>query len=101
MSPRGPGASPRTPGVFMKQRWGIAGAVLLALSACALPTAGGPVPDPQGYATTDAPIPFAVTRLLPRGVNTQDVRVADNCYGYAFQGQIFPVLIPRGTQYCL
>ncbi|CTQ48773.1 hypothetical protein [Jannaschia donghaensis] len=71
------------------------------ITACALPTANGPVPDPQTYAVTEAPIPFAVTRLLPRGVNTQDVRVADNCYGYEYQGQVFPVLIPRGTQYCL
>ncbi|SFI57768.1 hypothetical protein [Jannaschia pohangensis] len=75
-------------------------ALPLALAAC-LPTADGPVSDPQTYVVTDAPIPFAVTRLLPRGITAQDVRVADNCYGYQYQGQIYPVLIPRGTQYCL
>ncbi|SDZ23260.1 hypothetical protein SAMN05444004_10855 [Jannaschia faecimaris] len=74
---------------------------LVALAGCALPTAQAPVPDPQTYATTDAPIPFAVSRLLPRGVTAQDVRVADNCYGYEYLGQVYPVLIPRGTQYCL
>jgi hypothetical protein len=73
----------------------------LALSACTLPTAGGPVPDPQAYAITEAPVPFAVQRLLPRSVTVRDVRVADNCYGYVYRGQIYPVLIPRGTQYCL
>ncbi|CTQ32092.1 hypothetical protein [Jannaschia rubra] len=75
--------------------------ILPLLAACALPTANGPVPDPQAYAITDAPIPFAVGRLLPRGITERDVRVAENCYGYAYQGQIYPVLIPRGTQYCL
>ncbi|WP_179381461.1 hypothetical protein [Jannaschia marina] len=82
----------------------IAGALALGLAVlagCTVPVPGGPVPDPQTYSTTDAPIPFAVTRLLPRGVTAQDVRVADNCYGYVFEGQIYPVLIPRGTQYCL
>tara|TARA_R110000850_G_scaffold2316_7_gene11415 strand:+ start:183 stop:425 length:243 start_codon:yes stop_codon:yes gene_type:complete len=74
---------------------------LFVLSACALPTANGPVPDPQAYGVSTAPVPFAVNRLLPRGVTVQDVRVADNCYGYQYQGQIYPVLIPRGTQYCL
>ncbi len=75
--------------------------VPLALAACGLPTAQGPVSDPQAYTVTDAPVPFAVGRLLPRSVTARDVRVADNCYGYAYQGRIYPVLIPRGTQYCL
>ena len=74
----------------------------LLLAACSIaPKASGPVPDPQAYIQTDAPVPFAVSRLLPRGVGAQNVRVADNCYGYEYQGQIYPVLIPRGTQYCL
>ena len=73
----------------------------LALSACAAPTVGTPVADPQAYVVTDAPVPFAVSTLLPRGVFARDVRVADNCYGYAWQGQVYPVLLPRGTQYCL
>ncbi len=74
--------------------------LLLVLVAC-VPAADGPVPDPETYSVSNAPVPFAVTRLLPRGVTAADVRVADNCYGYEFQGAIFPVLIPRGTQYCL
>ncbi len=74
--------------------------VALALSACA-PSPSGPVPDPQDYAITEAPVPFAVRQLLPRGVVDRDVRVADNCYGYVFQGRIYPVLNPRGTQYCI
>lgn len=73
----------------------------LALAACTVPTPNGPVPDPQAYVALDAPVPFAVKALLPRGVVEADVRVADNCYGYAYRGQIYPVLIPRGTQYCL
>ena len=73
----------------------------LALAACSVPPPSAPVTDPQSYRVSDAPIPFAVTRLLPRGVYTQDVRVADNCYGYAYRNTIYPVLIPRGTQYCL
>jgi hypothetical protein len=73
---------------------------LLALAAC-VPAATAPVADPQDYVITDAPIPFAVTRLLPRGITERDVRVADNCYGYVYQGAIYPVLIPRGTQYCI
>lgn len=72
----------------------------LALAGC-VPAANAPVGDPQTYASTDAPIPFAVQRLLPRGVTAADVRVADNCYGYVYQGAIYPVLIPRGTQYCI
>ncbi|WGH77888.1 hypothetical protein [Jannaschia ovalis] len=72
----------------------------LPLLAC-VPAASGPVPDPQDYRVSDAPVPFAVQRLLPRGVGVADVRVADNCYGYAYQGVIYPVLIPRGTQYCI
>ncbi|MFO6465392.1 hypothetical protein ACK8OR_13435 [Jannaschia sp. KMU-145] len=78
----------------------LAALALVTLAAC-LPTAQTPVPDPQTYGPTSAPVPFAVSRLLPRGVTAQDVRVADNCYGYAYQGLIYPVLIPRGTQYCL
>lgn len=72
----------------------------LLLAAC-VPRAGGPVADPLAYRVTDAPIPFAVSRLLPRGITARDVRVADNCYGYDYLGQVYPVLIPRGTQYCL
>ncbi|MGB3408232.1 MAG: hypothetical protein WBA67_12140 [Jannaschia sp.] len=70
------------------------------LAAC-LPTAQAPVENPTRYVPTDAPVPFAVSRLLPRGVTQQDVRVWDNCYAYAYNGAIYPVLIPRGTQYCL
>lgn len=72
----------------------------LLLAAC-VPRASAPVTVPTAYVVTDAPIPFAVTRLLPRGVTVRDVRVNENCYGYAYQGRIYPVLIPRGTQYCL
>ncbi|CUH39717.1 hypothetical protein JSE7799_02445 [Jannaschia seosinensis] len=75
-------------------------AAALLLTAC-LPTSDAPVPDPQAYARIDAPVPFAVRRLLPQGITEADVRVADNCYAYAYDGQIWPVLIPRGTQYCL
>ena len=63
--------------------------------------AARPVPDPQAYVASGAPVPNAVRLLLPRGVGAADVRLADNCYGYAFRGAIYPVLIPRGTQYCL
>ncbi len=66
-----------------------------------MPRASAPVSDPTAYVITDAPVPFAVTRLLPRGVVVRDVRVDQNCYGYTYQGTIYPVLIPRGTQYCL
>ena len=79
--------------------WSTASALLL--TACALPTSDSPVPDPQAYAPTDAPVPFAVRQLLPDGITEADVRVAENCYAYAFDGRIWPVLIPRGTQYCL
>jgi hypothetical protein len=74
--------------------------VAVALSACTYRLAS-PVPDPQSYVQTAAPVPFAVLRLLPRGITAADVRVADNCYGYAAAGAVYPVLIPRGTQYCL
>lgn len=72
----------------------------LLLAGC-LPPPPSPVPDPQAYAPTNVPVPFAVTSLLPRGVTSADVRVAANCYGYMFEGRVFPVLIPGGTQYCL
>ena len=75
-------------------------AIGFLLAAC-IPAANGPVPDPQTYAITTAPVPFAVSRLLPRGVTARDVRISDNCYGYVYQGAVYPVLIPRGTQYCL
>ncbi|MEM8825223.1 MAG: hypothetical protein AAGF30_16570 [Pseudomonadota bacterium] len=72
----------------------------LILAACArAPVA--PVTDPASYVPTDAPVPFAVQALLPQGVTPEDVRVANNCYGYVFNGLVYPVLIPRGTQYCL
>jgi hypothetical protein len=70
------------------------------LAAC-VPTAADPVTDPQAYAPTSAPIPFAVRQILPRGVTVADIRVADNCYGYVWQGRIYPLLIPRGSQYCI
>ena len=76
-------------------------ALSLLLAACAIQAPPAPVPDPQAYAATDAPVPNAVRLLLPRGVTAADVRVSDNCYGYAFRGAVYPVLIPRGTQYCL
>ena len=85
---------PETPGLRRSM------ALLLLLAACA-PSPSGPVSDPQDYAITEAPVPFAVRQLLPRGVVDRDVRVADNCYGYVFQGRIYPVLNPRGTQYCI
>ena len=72
----------------------------LALAAC-LPTAQAPVENPARYIETDAPIPFAVMRLVPKGTTERDIRVWENCYAYQFNGQIYPVLIPRGTQYCL
>ena len=98
---RAPGASPRTPGIFPPRRRTVAAlTAALALSAC-LPRAAGPVADPQAYAPAETVIPFAVIRLLPRGVSAADVRVADNCYGYAYQGAVYPVLNPRGTQYCI
>ena len=78
----------------------LAAGALLTLSAC-IPRASGPVPDPQAYAPTQTVIPFAVMRLLPRGVPATDVRVADNCYGYVYLGTVYPVLNPRGTQYCI
>ncbi|MCK0167451.1 hypothetical protein MWU52_07825 [Jannaschia sp. S6380] len=84
----------------MTSKTALALSVAVMLAAC-VPAANAPVPDPQAYAPTDAPVPFAVSRLLPRGVTAADVRVADNCYGYAYQGAIYPVLIPRGSQYCL
>ena len=71
------------------------------LAACAVQAPPAPVPDPQAYAATDAPVPNAVRLLLPRGVSVADVRVAGNCYGYVYGGTVYPVLIPRGTQYCL
>ncbi len=73
----------------------------LLLAACATQAPPAPVPDPQAYVASAAPVPNAVRLLLPRGVGAADVRLADNCYGYAFRGAIYPVLIPRGTQYCL
>lgn len=71
-----------------------------ALSAC-LPTADAPVTNPDRYGPTDAPIPFAVLRLVPRGVTEPDIRVWENCYAYAFNGTIYPVLNPTGSQYCI
>lgn len=59
------------------------------------------MPDPQAYVAGTAPVPNVVRLLLPRGVTSADVRVADNCYGYVYAGAVYPVLIPRGSQYCL
>lgn len=73
---------------------------LAALTAC-LPTADAPVPNPDRYAPTDAPVPFAVLQLVPRGITAPDIRVWENCYAYAFDGAIYPVLNPRGGQYCI
>lgn len=74
---------------------------LLLLAGCAIQAPPAPVPDPQAYLASPAPVPNAVRLLLPRGVTAADVRVAGNCYGYVYGGAIYPVLIPRGTQYCL
>ncbi|MGB3555659.1 MAG: hypothetical protein WBA25_13570 [Jannaschia sp.] len=73
---------------------------LLSLPGC-LTAPPAPVDNPARYAPTDAPVPNAVRILLPRGVTARDVRVSDNCYGYVYGGAVYPVLIPRGTQYCI
>lgn len=73
---------------------------LLTLAACA-PSISAPVTNPDRYVASDAPVPFAVRQLLPRGVFDADVRLWQNCYGYVYQGQTYPVLTPRGSQYCL
>ncbi|MEM8850706.1 MAG: hypothetical protein AAGE03_11820 [Pseudomonadota bacterium] len=72
----------------------------LTLAACVAQPAN-PVSNPGDYVPTSAPVPFAVQRLLPRGVTATDVLVEQNCYGYEFDGAVYPVIIPRGTQYCL
>lgn len=72
----------------------------LALSGCAA-SLRNPVADPERYIQSDAPVPFAVRQLLPRGVIEADVRLRENCYGYDSGGTIYPVLNPRGSQYCI
>ncbi|MDB2407799.1 hypothetical protein N9W17_04660 [Jannaschia sp.] len=74
--------------------------LLLLLAACTPPPTN-PVDRADLYTATDAPIPFAVRQLLPRGVLVSDVRVRSNCYGYAAGGTVYPVLNPRGGQYCI
>jgi hypothetical protein len=69
------------------------------LAACTAPPL--PVERPDLYVAIDAPVPGAVRALLPRGITPADVRVRDNCYGYAANGTVFPVLVPRGGQYCI
>jgi len=76
-------------------------ALLALLAACTAPQRPPPVDRPDLYAATDAPIPFAVRQLLPRGVIASDVRVRDNCYGYAAGGTVYPVIVPRSGQYCI
>ena len=78
----------------------ISSAASLLLAGC-IQTPPLPVTDPQSYAITQAPVPLAVRQLLPRGVTVRDVRVAANCYGYTLRGTIYPVLVPRGSQYCI
>ncbi|TFL16917.1 hypothetical protein [Jannaschia formosa] len=75
--------------------------LVLLLAACTTPQRPPPVDRPDLYVTTDAPVPFAVRQLLPRGVIPSDVRVRDNCYGYAAGGTVYPVLVPRSGQYCI
>ncbi|WP_371157279.1 hypothetical protein [Jannaschia sp. 2305UL9-9] len=76
------------------------GLSVLMAAGCAA-SLRNPVASPELYLQTDAPVPFAVRSLLPRGVIESDVRVRDNCYGYASGGVVYPVLNPRGTQYCI
>ena len=74
-------------------------ALPLALAACATPPL--PVDRPDLYVPPDAPVPAAVRALLPRGVAADAVRVRANCYGYALNGTVYPVLVPRSGQYCI
>jgi hypothetical protein len=75
--------------------------LLLVLAACSPPDRGTPVDRPDLYVQSDAPIPLAVRTLLPRGVIPSDVRVRENCYGYAAGGTVYPIRNPRGGQYCI
>ena len=67
-------------------------------AACAPP----PQPlDPAGYVPLDHTLPLAARALLPRGIPPGAARVRDNCYGYVFDGQLYPVRRPGGGQYCI
>ncbi|MEM9795247.1 MAG: hypothetical protein AAF919_02090 [Pseudomonadota bacterium] len=73
--------------------------VLPLLAACTNPP---PQPvDPAGYIPLDYEPPLALRALLPRGVPPSDLREDDGCYGYALNGQVFPVQRPDGGQYCI
>jgi hypothetical protein len=85
----------------MRTRLALLPLLPLLLVACATPDRGAPVDRPDLYVPTDAPVPLAVRSLLPRGVIPSDVRVRENCYGYAAGGTVYPVRNPRGGQYCI
>lgn len=72
----------------------------LLLAACAPPPPAQPI-DGAGYVAIDYALPFALERLLPAGIPASDVRERSGCYGYLFEGALYPVRRPDGGQYCL